>query len=239
MTVTSFTAVAISFRATRFGTSAAADVPVSGGAPAPAPAGEPAPAPAGGAEPARSTVSSRAVALFRRLDADQDGSISKDEFTSGAMDLLKRASVREHHRHVGRGDGHDRREARWQARLERAFDRIDANGDGSLDQNEVAAPLARADRGRRTGHDREPDGAGPTTTSVTSVSVTIVSIAIRRYTAEAAAGPGAPAPAAPWPATSAPAATPTAPAAATAPATSPDPQPAPAPRASEEDQLAA
>jgi len=197
MTVTSVTAVAVSFRAIRFGTSAAAGAPVSGGGSAPAPADDSASSPAAVAmEPAASTskVSSRAVALFQRLDSDQDGNISKDEFTSGAIDLLKRASVREHHRHVGRGEGIDKRDARWLARLERAFDRIDASGDGAVDQDELSAPMLRADRAPRGSRDSEPGGAAPQTTSVTSV--TLVAVAIRRYTVDAAAAP-APAPAAP------------------------------------------
>jgi hypothetical protein len=178
MTVTSVTAVAVSFRATSVSGSSGAS---SGPEPSAAPS------------PRAAAASRRADTLVSRLDTDDDGAISKDEFTSGAIDLLKRASVRAHHRHVGQGDGIDKRDARWQARLERAFDRIDANGDGSVDHGELAARMMPKERpGHRKGQEGASSDAAPApTTSVTSV--TLVAIAIRRYTVDAAAAPAAPA----------------------------------------------
>ena len=167
MTVTSVTAVAVSFRASSVSGSSGSDAPARS---------------TGAAVAAR-----RAETLVSRLDTDEDGAVSKDEFTSGAIDLLKRASVRAHHRHVGRGEGIEKRDARWLGRLERAFDRIDANGDGSLDAGEVAAQLTGRP-GRRNGQvagDESASGA-PSSPATSVTSVTIVAIAIRRYTVDAA-----------------------------------------------------
>jgi hypothetical protein len=195
MTVTSVTAVAVSFRATSV---SALSEPA-----------EPAP-PKGAAVAAR-----RADTLVSRLDTDEDGKVSKDEFTAGAIDLLKRASVREHHRHVGRGDGIDKRDARWRARLERAFDRIDANGDGSLDTGEIAARLTpKGKHGKGAAQESEPASPGAVATTTTT-SVTIVAIAIRRYTVDAGAFPSAPAQSQPADAAEAPTATPSTPQQAT------------------------
>jgi hypothetical protein len=50
-------------------------------------------------------LSGHAVTLVKALDADGDGLVTKDEFTEGAIELLKRASVRFHHQRIGRGEG--------------------------------------------------------------------------------------------------------------------------------------
>ena len=185
MTVTSVTAVAVSFRSISTSPSTPADTAASQPA-GTAPAG---PAPAGKAD-------RRADTLLTRLDTDRDGAISKDEFTSGGIELLKKASVRAHHRHVGQGEGIDKRDERWRARLERVFDRIDADGDGAVSRDELNAGFQRQEGSRGKGPE-EPAGPPPAMTFVTSV--TLVAMAIRRYTVDATAAPTpeAPAPVAP------------------------------------------
>lgn len=103
---------------------------------------------------AKSDTERRADALFGALDADQDGSITEQEFTSGAAALLRRAGER--HR-AGRGHDHDhddarsergeeRRSSRLERKLERVFGRVDGNGDGSIDTEELTSALAAAKR---------------------------------------------------------------------------------------------
>jgi hypothetical protein len=126
-----------------------------------------------------SPATRKADALLAALDADKNGSISEQEFTEGAMALLRRAGSRHHHRRV-HGDGHDhgRHHARrLEHRLERLFDRLDANGDGAVDGGELSAALT-------------PSAPAPAATSVpkvpetiTTTSVTIVAVAIQRYAA--------------------------------------------------------
>ncbi|HUU34502.1 MAG TPA: hypothetical protein VMW48_10585, partial [Vicinamibacterales bacterium] len=96
----------------------------------------------------------QADALFGALDADQDGAITEQEFTEGAAALLRRAG----HRHRARGgDGDDHRSergaehggGRLHRKLEKAFARVDANQDGSIDKDELTAALAAAKRPER------------------------------------------------------------------------------------------
>ena len=171
MTVTSVTAVAVSFRATSVSVPPEPDAPAA-------------------QSPRTAAAARRADTLLTRLDTDEDGTVSKDEFTTGAIALLKRAAARAHHRHVGRGEGSEKREERLRARLERAFDRIDANGDGSLEHGELAARLTPKQRaGRGSGHDCE--SACPPAATTTVTNVTLVAVAIRRYTLDATQAPAA------------------------------------------------
>jgi hypothetical protein len=165
-------------------------------APAEAPAPEaPAPeAPAPEATPATTSP------LFTRLDADADGTMTKEEFTSGALALLGRRG--DHPRVHGNGDGENGRRARGvpglERRLEKAFDRVDANKDGGIDEGELDAALSRA------GGDGD-DGAGEVVPpppppeqpqsggTLSFVSVTYVSVAVQRYTSLQQAAPAAPA----------------------------------------------
>lgn len=122
------------------------------------------PVPASPAQPpTASGVDGLAAALIKVLDTNRDGSLSKDEFVEGAKALLGRGRARrrggdedesieaagKHERghHVGRGH-------RLERRLEKAFGRIDADDNGSLDAGELAAVLARASR-------RKPEAAAP------------------------------------------------------------------------------
>ncbi len=158
-----------------------------------APAGTAAPP----SQPAPPSSSDRAAALFAALDADEDGAITEDEFSAGAKRLLaqgrppRRAGHdrAEHDRGDHRvHDGHGSR--RLERKLDRLFDRVDANGDGSLDQTELTDALAAADRrrepppppqGQEPGSDPAAGQAGGTGTVVT-FSMTFVSIAVKRYT---------------------------------------------------------
>ncbi len=146
--------------------------------------------------PPPSRAARRADALFAALDGDQDGALSADEFTSGALNLLRSAGARR--RIEDDGDG-DRRESRGLRRLERklekAFERVDANDDGAIDKNELTAALARTKGHHRRGSDGPPPPEAPATAApaagatTVSFSVTFVSIAVQRYSAVQSAAP--------------------------------------------------
>lgn len=95
------------------------------------------------------TAGTKAEKLVSALDADKDGAISDKEFIDGGTALLRRASHRRHS-HDDDGSetkvhGHGRRGLhRLERRLERLFDKVDANGDGALDARELTAALTRA-----------------------------------------------------------------------------------------------
>jgi hypothetical protein len=136
------------------------------------------------------------------LDADGDGSVTAGEFSDGAMSLLRRAGAR--HRAERHHHGHDesRRLGRFERKLERAFDRVDANNDGAIDAQEMTAALGGIRRGGHGRHEREETASSaPTATpdarpgseggTVTTVQFTFVAIAIQRYSVvQATAGPG-------------------------------------------------
>jgi hypothetical protein len=161
--------------------------------------------------PPVSPVERRAEALFDVLDADDDGAVTEEEFTEGALQLLRNAGARrrvqegeDRGRHEGHGrhEDHGRHEGRGLGRLERRleklFDRVDANDDGALDRNELTDALARV--GARRTAAPAPSTAEPAQASGTfvAVSVTYVSIAVQRYTALQGATPaGTPGPGAP------------------------------------------
>jgi hypothetical protein len=88
--------------------------------------------------------SKRSETLLRTLDADRDGLVSKEEFTDGAIELLRRASIRFHHHRLGKGEGIEKRDNTWTQRLEDAFARVDANEDGVIDTAELTSALPRA-----------------------------------------------------------------------------------------------
>jgi len=158
------------------------------------------PAPTAPRTPSRAEQSAerRAEALFGALDADQDGAITEQEFTEGAVALLRRAGDRRRvHEHDGEGQGHGDGEhasrglRRLERKLEKAFGRVDANDDGAIDQDELTSALARG-RGRAepappaAPADAPPTQdpgptAAPAGTTVT-FSFTFVSVAVQRYT---------------------------------------------------------
>ncbi len=103
-----------------------------------------------------SRAARRAEVLLDALDADQDATITKEEFVEGAMALLRRAGVRHHHRHHRvHGEGHDHGGheghgmRRLERKLDRLFERVDASGDGDVDQAELTNALAKVTRERR------------------------------------------------------------------------------------------
>jgi hypothetical protein len=99
----------------------------------------------------------RSEALLTALDADQDGAVTKQEFLDGAMALLRRAGARhrQHDHDRVRGEGHRRHGHeghgmhRLERKLDRLFERVDASGDGSVDQAELTDALRKVTRERR------------------------------------------------------------------------------------------
>lgn len=165
--------------------------PIDGTTPAAPPTGTPATQPT----PAAPGRTSRADALMRALDADQNGQVSAEEFTEGALTLLRRAgAMRRHRGHDDddeRGAEQSRRTPRGlERRLERLFDRIDANDDGSVDASELETALAKVSRQRPEGKcgpadscapaAPAPDAAGHVTTI--STRITFTAVAVRQYT---------------------------------------------------------
>ena len=155
-------------------------------------------------EPDRATLSSatgtaaarvkrRADALFGALDGDEDGAITEQEFTEGAIALLRRAGGRRRVRgDDGEGaEGESRGVRRLERKLEKAFGRVDANDDGAIDKEELTTALAQVAK-RRGGQTAPPPPAEPPpaqepappaqTGTAVSFSFTFVSIAVQRYT---------------------------------------------------------
>lgn len=142
--------------------------------------------------PLPSRTQRRADALFGALDADQDGAVTEQEFTDGAIALLRCAGGRRRVREDD-SDGAER-EARGVRRLERklekAFGRVDANDDGAIDKQELTTALAQAAKQRGDQSPVPPaepplpqDPAQPTQSGTTFIfTFTYVSVAVQRYT---------------------------------------------------------
>jgi hypothetical protein len=154
------------------------------------------------APPSRATR--RAEALRDALDSDQDGTITKEEFVEGAMALLRRAGARHRYRdHHVHGEGHDHhghgghRASRLERRLDRLFDRVDAGGDGTVDQAELTDALAKVTRERRRETTEETPAPTPApevpqdtaqetpSMAISYTNVTVV-IAVKQYASVAA-----------------------------------------------------
>jgi Ca2+-binding EF-hand superfamily protein len=106
--------------------------------------------------------------LVKALDGDGNGRVSKDEFRNSALDLLRRGRPARRRSAASI----QRQEAQWARRLERSFARADANHDGSVDSDEMAAALA-------TSWQRQPHSAPD---GQLSTQIPIAEVAIRRYT---------------------------------------------------------
>ncbi len=139
----------------------------------------------------------QAEALLAALDADDDGSITEQEFTDGAKALLRRT---ESGRHRGRehsdhhGDHEDNGVRRHGRMLERLFDRVDADHDGEITKGELTTGLTRKgvtpDAAKATPPASPTDvddgdhATAPATAAVVSfVSVTYTAVAVRSYSA--------------------------------------------------------
>jgi Ca2+-binding EF-hand superfamily protein len=100
--------------------------------------------------PATSDSSHRAAALFTALDADRDGTVTRQEFTEGAARLLRQAGAR---LPQGSGDGAGGDQsaqpsagapAELASLLDEAFTRVDANRDEAVSSNELTTALDQA-----------------------------------------------------------------------------------------------
>lgn len=139
-----------------------------------------------------SRVERRAGALFGTLDTDQDGAITEQEFTEGAIALLRRAGDRRRARGDDEGDERESRGVhRLERTLEKAFGRVDSNDDGAIDTDELTVALARVAK-RRGGRSEpaqteEPQPAQepaqpPQTGTTVTFTFAFVSVAVQRYT---------------------------------------------------------
>lgn len=160
--------------------------------------GQPATGPADAPPLSTAPPPDRAGALFAALDADQDGAVTEEEFKTGAKEILsqgrrpRRTDHDDDHDHHGDHRVHEGRAMRrLERKLDKLFDRVDANDDGSLDETELRDALAAADarrqpppppQGQEPGADPAAGQAGATGTVVT-FSMTFVSIAVKRYSA--------------------------------------------------------
>jgi hypothetical protein len=87
----------------------------------------------------------RAETLIKAIDTDGDGIVTREEFADGAIELLKRASVRFHHLPpAAKERGIEKRDDRWTGRLEDVFAHVDRNHDGAIDVTELTSALPKA-----------------------------------------------------------------------------------------------
>ncbi|MFN7980256.1 MAG: EF-hand domain-containing protein [Vicinamibacterales bacterium] len=138
-----------------------------------------------------------ASALFNALDADQDGSVTEDEFKAGAKALLRQGRRGNHPEGVRHGEHDHRGGRRLDRTLGRLFDAVNANGDGNITKDELSSALGKTSQSTQGGVQDPPPPSEPlspladpagangnsTTTSASYFSVTVVSVAIRSYTA--------------------------------------------------------
>jgi hypothetical protein len=155
-----------------------------------------------GAAPATPAIDGRIGTLLGALDGDDNGSITAQEFTEAASALLRRPAPPQ-----AKDEGRGRRGLPGlERRLEKAFDRIDGNGDGSVDATELATALGVAPPAPSQPAPAQPEPApapaagvvvpspapapvphepaAPSSgTTASWYSMTYVSIAVQRYTA--------------------------------------------------------
>ena len=126
----------------------------------------------------------RAETLMKALDTDRDGVVTKEEFTDGAVELLKRASVRFHHLPPpAKSHGIEQRDDRWTSRLEDVFAHVDRNHDGAIDVTEMTSALPKAAQrpAQRQSVSATETATGSPAAVATTTSVAVVAVAIRRY----------------------------------------------------------
>lgn len=83
--------------------------------------------------------------LMKALDTDKDGVVTTEEFSDGAVELLRRASVRFHHLpRTPKDQGIEKRDVGWTSRLEDVFAHGDQNRDGAVDEGDVTSALPQA-----------------------------------------------------------------------------------------------
>jgi len=131
---------------------------------------------------------SRTDALMSALDADGDGSVTAKEFVNGAEKLLRQGAFADRHRHhhgYHRADAHDGGMRRLEGRLQTLFNKLDADGNGSVDKGELAAALGES-APTDAAQTASPDAQAPAASSVTQV--TFVAVALQQYTVTAASG---------------------------------------------------
>jgi Ca2+-binding EF-hand superfamily protein len=85
--------------------------------------------------------SARADEVFKTLDADGDGAVTKEEFSVNVSKTL--GDFRTTQRHAHEDHGHHGRN------LDKLFSRIDANGDGTIDKDELAAAVKKVQERKR------------------------------------------------------------------------------------------
>ncbi len=159
-------------------------------------ASQPSATEAPGAEtPAAAATSSpsaqNAETLLNTLDADGDGSVTKEEFKDGALALLGRSHRAERHDHDSASgetvEWHDHRSRRLERRLAKVFDRVDANDDGTLDASELASALEKTGRRGKKHQCCVPAAQASTdpapVAQASYASVTVVAIAVKQYSA--------------------------------------------------------
>lgn len=135
-------------------------------------------------------------ALFKALDANQDGSVTEEEFKTGAKALLRRGRRNEHADGVRHGDHDHRGGRRLDRTLGRLFDAVDGDGDGNITKDELSAALGKVKNAQGPAQDPPPEPPAPiadplgqpaqantsSSASASYFSVTVVSVAIRSYT---------------------------------------------------------
>jgi Ca2+-binding EF-hand superfamily protein len=131
---------------------------------------------------------SRTDALMSALDANGDGSISAQEFTSGAESLLHRAGGHHRHHHHEGGQGQDGSSgpSRLDQKLDQLFKQLDTNGDGSVSAAELASALGDSSSSGVT-PDSSQQSPAPAAAAAT-MQVTVVAVAVRQYTVTAQSG---------------------------------------------------